>query len=104
MPDVVDLIRANVRHAKTLAKEILADPDTCVLDTETTGLVDGSYICDIAVIAKGTTLLNTLVNPGIHIPEGASAIHGIYDRDVKDAPTFEDIWGDLEEILRNKRV
>lgn len=103
MPDIVDLIRANVRHSRKLAKEILADPDTCVLDTETTGLND-AYICDIAVIARGATLLNTLVNPGFHIPSDASAIHGIYDRDVKDAPKFGDIWGDLEDILRGKRV
>lgn len=104
MADIVDLIRANVRHSRKLAKEILADPDTCILDTETTGLVDGSYICDIAVIARGTTLINTLINPGVHIPGEASAIHGIYDRDVKDAPTFEDVWGDLEDILRERRI
>lgn len=104
MPDLVDLIRATVRHARTTAQEILADPLTCVLDTETTGLVDGSYICDLAIIEKGGTLINTLVNPGVHIPDEASQIHGIYDRDVKHAPTFLELWGDLEDILRNRRI
>jgi DNA polymerase-3 subunit epsilon len=31
------------------------------------------------------------VNPGVHIPEGASAVHGIYDEDVKDCPLFREI-------------
>ncbi len=105
MPDIVDLIRATVKHAQHTAKEILADPDTVVLDTETTGLVDGSFVCDIAVIARGRSLYNTLVNPLVHIPAEASAIHGIYDRDVKDAPTFEGLWhSGLAELLRTKRV
>lgn len=105
MPDIVDLIRANVRQAERHAKEILSDPRTVVLDTETTGLVDGSYVCDIAVIARGRTLFNTLVNPQVAIPADASRIHGIYDRDVKHAPTFEELWHDgLEAVLRERRV
>jgi DNA polymerase III epsilon subunit-like protein len=28
------------------------------------------------------------VNPGFDIPEGASAVHGIYDEDIKDKPLF----------------
>lgn len=103
--DLVDLLRSNVRGAQKLSKKILADPDTVILDTETTGLASGSYICDIAVIKRGETLFNTLVNPGVHIPQGASEIHGIYDEDVVDAPDFEEIWhGGLSEILRTKRV
>ena len=35
----------------------------------------------------------------IHIPEQASAIHSIYDDDVKDCPTFKDIAGELIEVL-----
>ncbi len=31
------------------------------------------------------------VNPGIPIPAETSAIHGIYDDDVKDEPTFQQI-------------
>lgn len=105
MPDIVDLIRANVRHAQRQAKEILADPKTVVLDTETTGLVDGSYICDIAVIARGRSVFNTLVNPLVRIPKEASLIHGIYDKDVATAPTFTDLWeSGLEEVLRERRV
>lgn len=101
--DLVDLIRANVKHAQRDAKRILADPNTVILDTETTGL-SNAYICDLAVIAKGRTVVNTLVNPGMHIPRDASAIHGIYDRHVKNAPTFAEIWPQLGPILDGSRI
>lgn len=105
MADIVDLIRVNVRSAQERAREILSDPSTVVLDTETTGLADGALICDLAVIARGRTLINTLLNPGEHIPGDASMIHGIYDRHVKGKPTFEYVWHDsLKDILRESRV
>ena len=31
------------------------------------------------------------INPEMHIPEGASAVHGIYDADVVDCPTFKEV-------------
>ena len=37
--------------------------------------------------------IHYLVNPGIHIPAEATAIHGISDEDVADAPTFADLAG-----------
>jgi DNA polymerase III subunit epsilon len=102
--DIVDLIRANVRRAERQAREILNDPDTVVLDCESTGL-RGAYMVDLAVIAKGKTLINTLIDPLVAIPEEASAIHGIFDSDVKDAPAFGDVWVDgLSDILRTKRI
>lgn len=104
MADIVDLIRANVRRARLLAKEILNDPDTVILDTETTGL-SGAYIVDLAVIRKGETLFNTLVNPQVPIPADASKIHGIYARHVKKAPTFAEVWSDgFDKVLRKKRI
>ena len=37
----------------------------------------------------------------VHIPEQASAVHGIYDEDVKDCPTFKEIAPNLQEVLRD---
>ncbi|MDD3117956.1 MAG: 3'-5' exonuclease, partial [Victivallales bacterium] len=31
------------------------------------------------------------LNPGMHIPEESSAVHGIYDRDVAEEPAFNEI-------------
>jgi DNA polymerase III epsilon subunit-like protein len=103
MADLVDLIRANVRQSRRLAKEILDDPLTAVLDTETTGL-NNAFIVDLAVIARGKTLINTLIDPGMHIPEDSSRIHGIYDKDVKGKPTFAEVWPEFEAILRKNRI
>ena len=35
------------------------------------------------------------INTGMHIPEQASAVHGIYDEDVKDCPLFKDVAKDI---------
>lgn len=65
-------------------------------DLETTG-VDVSKdriveICYIKVFSDGSEKEYTRrINPGIHIPEGASAVHGIYDDDVKDCPLFREV-------------
>ncbi len=41
------------------------------------------------------------INPTIPIPEGASAVHGIYDADVAEAPTFDVIAHNLFNYLDN---
>jgi DNA polymerase III subunit epsilon len=40
-----------------------------------------------------------LVNPGVPIPEGASAIHGISDAMVADAPLLKDVVDDIANTL-----
>ena len=65
-------------------------------DLETTG-TDISKdriveICYIKVWPDGReTEYTKRINPEMHIPEGASAVHGIYDDDVKDCPTFKEV-------------
>ena len=63
-------------------------------DLETTGLNVGKdkivEISFIKVMPDGTEIERTeRINPGVHIPEECSAIHGIYDKDVADKPKFE---------------
>lgn len=70
-----------------------------VLDTETTGLGGDAEIVEIAIIDwDGKTLLDTLVKPSSPIPADASAIHGIFDSDVKDAPSFAEIFEQVQSI------
>ena len=65
-------------------------------DLETTG-TDISKdriveICYIKVMPDGREMEYTKrINPEMHIPDGASAVHGIYDADVKDCPTFKEV-------------
>ena len=75
------------------------------LDLETTG-VDTSRdriveISLVKVMPDGSQEVKTRrLNPEMHIPESASAIHHIYDEDVAGCPTFREIakslWSYLE--------
>ncbi|WP_042562650.1 3'-5' exonuclease [Yersinia rochesterensis] len=63
-----------------------------ILDTETTGLGDDAEIIEISIIdCTGKILLDTLVKPLKSIPAAATAIHGITNEMVANAPTWKDI-------------
>ena len=77
-------------------------------DLETTGTNINTdrivEICYLKVYPNGNEEAKTLrINPEMHIPEASSAIHGIYDADVVDCPTFKEvaknIARDIEEDL-----
>lgn len=64
-------------------------------DTETTGVGPEAKVVEIAwvEIDEGFNVLQTvrsLINPECHIPASASAIHGITDKDVANAPTLDE--------------
>ena len=80
-----------------------------VIDTETTGLLTGyrHRIAEIAVIhldPYGTTTGEwcTLLNPQRDL--GPQAIHGIRAADVRRAPTFDQITGQLADLLAGRVV
>ena len=65
-------------------------------DLETTGLDIAKdrivELCYIRVEPNGNEESKSMrINPEVHIPEEASRVHGIYDIDVKDCPTFKQI-------------
>ncbi len=69
------------------------------LDTETTGLGNNDEIIDLALInSDGKTLIDTLIRPTVPISPSATAIHGITDADVADAPSFAEILPKLTEL------
>ena len=85
------------------AADVLADPRTAVLDTETTGLY--GYACEITVMAPdGGLLLNTLINPQAAVEAGARRVHGITDEELSKAPVFADVWPELEAIFDKRRI
>ncbi|EPT0794711.1 TPA: 3'-5' exonuclease [Yersinia enterocolitica] len=75
-----------------------------ILDTETTGLGDDAEIIEISIIdCTGKILLDTLVKPLKAIPAAATAIHGITNEMVADAPTWRDIHYQFM-VLTNDRT
>ena len=65
-------------------------------DLETTGVNINNdrivEICYLKVYPNGNEESKTLrINPEMHIPEQSSAVHGIYDEDVADCPTFKEV-------------
>ncbi len=75
-------------------------------DLETTGIKVATdrivEICIFKVNIDGSTRTKTKrINPGIPIPSEATAIHGIKDDDVKDAPKFPEVAGELAQFLEN---
>ena len=65
-------------------------------DLETTGTDINKdrivEICYLKVWPNGNEDAHTMrINPDMHIPEEASKVHGIYDDDVKDCPTFKEV-------------
>lgn len=73
-------------------------------DLETTGIKIGRdrivQIGIVRLLVDGTrTSYQTLVNPGIPIPAEATAVHGITDADVADAPALEDVAREVLDAL-----
>lgn len=83
--------------------------DYIVLDVETTGLskqLDRIIEIGAVKISNGEIVdeFSTLVNPEKHISEAASAVNGIYDEDVKDAPKYRDIVKKLSDFLIGQTI
>ena len=77
-----------------------------VIDLETTGVNLGSdRIVEIAIVKimpdGSKTVKRKLLNPEMPIPAGSSAIHGITDAMVKDAPTFKQVANELKQFIEN---
>ena len=68
---------------------IFFDLETTGLDITKDRIVE---LCYIRVEPNGNEEAKSMrINPEIHIPEEASKVHGIYDEDVKECPTFKQI-------------
>ncbi len=74
------------------------------IDLETTGVNLGNdRIVEIAIVkilTDGTrSVKRKLINPEMPIPAASSAVHGITDEMVKDAPTFKQLAQEIKQML-----
>ncbi|MFM2162533.1 MAG: hypothetical protein RLZZ383_2045 [Pseudomonadota bacterium] len=91
------------------SERALRGAPVAVLDFETTGPDPETAIpVQIAVVhcALGddepSVVYRTLVQPGVPIPAGASAVHHIFDADVADAPTWPEVLPGLLAALQGR--
>ncbi|KND60971.1 Phage protein [Candidatus Burkholderia verschuerenii] len=74
-------------------------------DTETTGLDEHAEIIEVAILDHdGTVLLNTLVKPTQPIPAESTAINGITEQDVANAPAWSDVCEHVARLLAGRLV
>lgn len=86
--------------------------EAAFVDVETTGLSPehdrivevGVVIADISKLSASNADLQfdsfeARVNPGVSIPAETSRIHGIYDEDVENEESFDDIAQDLRDFI-----
>ncbi|MGC8886311.1 MAG: 3'-5' exonuclease [Verrucomicrobiia bacterium] len=79
-----------------------------VIDVETTGLNSNfDRIVEISIVHINPNdnpklVFDTLINPSRRVT--ATDIHGITDEDVVDAPKFEDVSGEIVNLLYNRVI
>lgn len=76
----------------------------CTFDLETTGTnVSKDRIVEICILKvnpdSSRESRTWLVNPEMYIPKESTAVHGITDDDVKNAPTFKEIAPKVMEMI-----
>lgn len=82
--------------------------DYIVIDIETTGIGEKHRIVELAGVKfsdnKIVDVFDTYVDPGMPIPPYATAVHGIRDADVADAPTIKEIMPYFCKFLGNSNI
>lgn len=82
-------------------------PDYVVFDLETTGIsTQKDSIIEISAVKVRTGNVieefSTLVNPGRDIPAGATAVNGITDAMVKNAPSLGEVLDDFLDFIEDE--
>lgn len=84
-------------------KFILADTETVgfkVPEPPASGVCQAAYVEVDPITLQGIGPIHTsLLNPGVPIEASASAIHGVYDKDVADKPTLAEFFKPEGEVV-----
>lgn len=90
------------------AKERLMDPDTLIVDVETTGFLNKDPKTEVVSVSlintQNQVVFASLINPNRPIPLDAQKIHGIDDRAVKSSPPFPVIGQLIAGLMDKKHV
>ena len=90
---------SNTRQSST-ASRIMLGHNLLILDTETTGLGADAEIIEVGIIDhQGSVVFESLIKPRESIPKAATAIHGISNADVAQAPTWAEVHAQVCGII-----
>jgi len=95
-----------IAHPKVIQRaRAVLELQPVFLDTETTGTGQIDRIIQVGIVnAQGETLFESLVNPGMLIPSESSAVNGITNEMVLNAPVWTQIWPDVEAVLKGRVI
>ena len=97
--------REQDRRAAIAQAQIELNKKPIYLDTETTGLKETDQIVEIGLLEHdGSVAFQSLVKPTVSIPLEAARVHHITDALVSTAPTWPEIWPQVEALLTSRRV
>jgi DNA polymerase III epsilon subunit-like protein len=75
------------------------------MHSKTTGAAEQSEVVEIAILdSAGKPLIDALVKPKRHIRPSGTEEHGITDEMVDNAPRWNEVLPEIEEILAHKKV
>ena len=75
------------------------------LDTETTGVRSIAEVIEICLLDHmGEVLLDSFVRPRHAIPPASTQIHGISSAMVATAPTWAELWPQVQAIIENRPI
>lgn len=93
------------RQAAIERAQQLVAQEPIYLDTETSGVRSDAEIVEISIIDhNGNPLLDSSVRPRRAIPADASRIHHITNKMVATAPTWEELWPQIEPLLTDRPI
>ncbi len=95
---------ATREDAIAIARDVISR-QPIYLDSETTGLNDNDEIIEIAIIDhEGSPKLESLIRPTIPIPLSSTNIHGISNLMVRQAPFWNSVWPQVNELLTDRII
>jgi len=98
------MLENNIVDFGEIAREVL-DENPLFLDTETTGLSNSAEVVEIAIAdVNGNILFESLVRPSHSIPPDTTAVHGITNDMVRDAPTWPDIHDTVVGLVAGRSL
>jgi DNA polymerase-3 subunit epsilon len=97
--------REHDRRAAIAQAQIELNKKPIYLDTETTGLNERDQIVEICLLEHdGSIAFQSLVKPTIKIPPDATRVHHITEAMVSAAPTWPEVWPQIETLLTMRRI